>query len=195
MKAYLRSVRIAPKKANLVAKMVRGMPVPAALHSLEHTNKKAARILEGVVRSAAANARQNNAQNPDEMIVKTIVVNKAITYHRGIPMARGRTRRIRKFLSHIEVTLGYADTDKPVEAPAKPAEETAKSKPAAATKAPAKKPAAAKATTKAKKTATSSSQKKKTPVKKTSTSAKTTAGSTKKSKTTDASDSSSSSSK
>lgn len=109
MKAHLRSVRIAPKKANLVAKMVRGLPVPAALDSLEHTNKKAARLFEGVIRSAAANARQNDNQNPDDLIVKTVVVNKAITYHRGIPMARGRMRRIRKLLSHIDVTLGYED--------------------------------------------------------------------------------------
>ncbi len=112
MKAHLRSVRIAPKKANLVAKMVRTMSVPKALASLERTNKKAARILEEVIKSAASNAKQNDKQNPDELIIKSIIVNKAITYHRGIPMARGRMRRIRKFLSHITVELGHPEVMK-----------------------------------------------------------------------------------
>ena len=44
MKAYAYSLRIAPKKANIVAKMVRGMPVPAAMQSLQRTHKKAARL-------------------------------------------------------------------------------------------------------------------------------------------------------
>ncbi|MBU2213062.1 50S ribosomal protein L22, partial [Patescibacteria group bacterium] len=56
MKASLRSVRIAPKKANLIAKMIRGMTVPQALESLERTNKQAARILEVLLKSAMANA-------------------------------------------------------------------------------------------------------------------------------------------
>lgn len=166
MKAYLRSVRIAPKKASLVAKMVRGMPVPAAIDSLEHTNKKAARIIEGVIRSAAANARQNNDQNPDDLIVKTVVVNKAITYHRGIPMARGRMRRIRKFLSHIEVTLGY-----PEEKEAKQAKEANE----------AKEPKEAKVTKKSSKSSASStsSKTKKTTSQKTTSKAKSTSSSKK----------------
>jgi len=112
MKATLRSVRIAPKKANLVAKMVRGKPVPEAISMLERTNKKAARLLEALVRSAMANATNNEKQNPDEMIVKTLIVNKAQAYQRGIPMARGRQRIIRKFLSHITLQLGYPEEKK-----------------------------------------------------------------------------------
>lgn len=112
MKATLRSVRIAPKKANLVAKMVRGMPVPEAITALEHTNKKAARLLEALVKSAMANATNNEKQNPDDMIIKTLIVNKAQAYQRGIPMARGRQRIIRKFLSHITLQLGYPEERK-----------------------------------------------------------------------------------
>jgi len=109
MKATLRSVRIAPKKANLVAKMVRGMSVKDAVNSLELTNKKAARLLEQLVKSAMANASHNDKQDADNMIIKTLIVNKAQAYHRGIPMARGRVRRIRKFMSHITVTLGFPE--------------------------------------------------------------------------------------
>ncbi|MBU0458788.1 50S ribosomal protein L22 [Patescibacteria group bacterium] len=108
MKAHLRSTRIAPKKANLIAKMIRGLPVNDALHSLERTNKKAARILETLLRSAMANAQNNENQDPNELIVKTLIVNQGQAYHRGVPMARGRVRPMRKFLSHITLTLGIA---------------------------------------------------------------------------------------
>lgn len=184
MKAYLRSVRIAPKKANLVAKMVRGMPVPEALHSLEHTNKKAARIIEGVIRSAAANARQNDNQNPEDLIVKTVVVNKSITYHRGVPMARGRIRRMRKFLSHVEVTLGYPEGMEPKAAKkAEPKAETAKP-------AEAKKPAAKKTTESASQKTAPKAKSTSSSTKKTSQSKKSAGSAAKKPKTTDTSKSS-----
>ncbi len=109
MKASYRSVRIAPKKAQLVAKMVRGMRVPAAVEMLEHTNKKAAHLLAGLLRSAMANASHNEKQDPQMMIIKSLIVNKAQSYNRGVPMARGRVRPIRKFLSHIDMILGFAD--------------------------------------------------------------------------------------
>lgn len=162
MKAYLKSVRIAPKKASLVAKMVRGMSVPDAMHALERTNKKAARLLEELLRSAIANASHNDKQDPQMMVIKEIVVNKAQAYNRGVPMARGRMRPMRKFLSHIELSLGFAGD------------------------APEKKPAAAKT----KKAATASQTAKKPVEKKTSTSSKGTKG--KSAKDTTASDSPSS---
>ncbi|HCI03965.1 TPA: 50S ribosomal protein L22 [Candidatus Peribacteria bacterium] len=111
MKAHLKSTRIAPKKANLIAKMIRGKSVSEALEILESTNKNAARILERLLRSAMANAQNNDNQNPDELVIKSLIVNQAQAYHRGIPMARGRVRSIRKFLSHISLTLGVADQE------------------------------------------------------------------------------------
>ncbi len=109
MKSFLRSVRIAPKKAEILAKMIRGKSVPDAVYLLEHVNKKAARILQSLLRSAMANASHNDKQDPQMLIVKTIVVNKAQVFHRGVPMARGRVRPIKKFQSHIDLALGFAD--------------------------------------------------------------------------------------
>mgnify|MGYP004004163375 FL=1 len=108
MNASLKAIRIAPKKAQLVAKMIRGKSVPDAMYTLERTNKKAARLLEGLLRSAMANASHNEKQDPQMMMVKTLIVNKAQCYHRGVPMARGRVRPMRKFLSHIERPLGVS---------------------------------------------------------------------------------------
>lgn len=107
MHASLSSARIAPKKANLMAKVVRGLPVPTAIELLRRTHKKSARLFEGVLLSAVANAQHNFKQDAQMMIVKEVIVNQGTSYRRGTPMARGRVRPIRKFLSHISVTLGF----------------------------------------------------------------------------------------
>ena len=107
MQAHHYSARLAPKKANLVAKMVRGMMVPDAVELLRKTHKKGARLLEDVLRSAIANAEHNFKQDPQTMVIKAVVVNQGTHYRRGTPMARGRVRPIKKFLCHISVTLGF----------------------------------------------------------------------------------------
>jgi large subunit ribosomal protein L22 len=109
MKAHLHSVRIAPKKANLIARIVRGLTVPDAVEALRTTNKKGARIIEKLLLSAMANASHNDKQDPQMMVIKEIVVNQGQAYRRGMPKARGQVRPYRKFLSHITVTLGYAE--------------------------------------------------------------------------------------
>lgn len=157
MHAHLSSARLAPKKANIMAKMVRGLPVPTAVEMLRKTHKKSARLFEGVLRSAIANAEHNFKQDPQTMILKTVVVNQGTAYRRGIPMARGRTRPIRKFLCHITITLGYPGMDKKAMKAAKA------EKKAAAPKAEAKTVTAPKAATKPKtatKKSTSSSSSK-----------------------------------
>ncbi len=141
MKAIVRSVRIAPKKANLIARMVRGLTVPDATEQLRRTNKKAARIVELLLRSAVANASHNDKQDPQTMVIKTIVVNQGTAYHRGMPMARGRQRPFRKFLSHITLTLGFSDDviaapTKKKQAPMRESKKTASQKAKTAVKTP-----------------------------------------------------------
>jgi large subunit ribosomal protein L22 len=106
MKASLHSARIAPKKANIIAALVRGMPVLAAIAALERTHKKAARLVEDLLRSAVANATHNDKQDAEHLYIKTIIVNQGTALRRGVPMARGRMRPMKKFLSHIDVVLG-----------------------------------------------------------------------------------------
>ena len=107
--------------------MVRGKSVSEALSSLERTHKKGARLLEDLIRSAVANAENNEKQNADSLVIRTLTVNKAQTFHRGVPMARGRIRRMRKFLSHIELTLGIAGQEE-VKKETKEAKETEETK-------------------------------------------------------------------
>jgi len=111
MKAYARSIRIAPKKLAVIAQMVRGLPAREAMDLLALTHKKGARMLEAVLKSAMANATHNAKQREEDLVVKTIIVNQAQSYRRGVPMARGRTRPMRKFLSHLEIVLGVGTVE------------------------------------------------------------------------------------
>lgn len=113
MKAILRSARITPKKANLIATMVRGKSVPEALALLERVNKKGARLLAALIESAAANAEHNDAQDRKNLEIRTVTANKAQTLQRGVPIARGKWRPIRKIWSHVEVTLGMVEEETP----------------------------------------------------------------------------------
>jgi large subunit ribosomal protein L22 len=103
--ARLRYARISPQKCRLVADMVRGKPVGAALQTLEYTPKKAARIVKKVLESAIANAEHNHGADIDELKVSTIMVDEAPTFKRFRARAKGRGNRIIKRNSHITIQV------------------------------------------------------------------------------------------
>ncbi len=105
MKAVAKFVRIAPRKARLVADEVRGKSYPEAASLLRFTNKRAARILGDVLNSAAANAEHNMDADADELKVKTVKVDEGPTIKRYQARAMGRATMIRKRTSHITVEL------------------------------------------------------------------------------------------
>jgi len=109
MKAVLRGVRITPKKANLVAGMVAGMPVKEALALLKFMPKKGAKIVSKVVASAAANAKNNFHQNIDDLIITQIWAVKGATLKRATPANRGRAWPIHELMSHITVEVGLPE--------------------------------------------------------------------------------------
>ena len=105
MKAILRRTRISPKKANLIASLVRNQNVLEAIDRLKFTPKKAAKILKKVIESALANAENNNKQSKENLYIKEIVVTEGPTYKRSLPISRGRVHPILKRTSHISVKL------------------------------------------------------------------------------------------
>lgn len=106
MKATAKFLRIAPRKARLVADAVRGKSIPEAVSILQFTNKAAAKIVGDVVKSAAANAEHNSDADPDELFVRDIRVDEGPTIKRYRARAMGRATMIRKRTSHITVQLG-----------------------------------------------------------------------------------------
>ena len=105
MKAIIRRVRISPKKANLVAYLIRGKKTTDALDILKFTPKKAAKILYKLVESASANAKNNFSQDEDSLYVKEVIVTEGPTYKRSLPISRGRVHPILKRTSHITVKV------------------------------------------------------------------------------------------
>jgi large subunit ribosomal protein L22 len=106
MRATAKYVRIAPRKARLVADAIRGKSYPEAVSILRFTNKRAARLIGDVINSAAANAEHNDDADPDELFVREIRVDDGPTIKRYRARAMGRATMIRKRTSHITVELG-----------------------------------------------------------------------------------------
>jgi large subunit ribosomal protein L22 len=106
MRAKAKYVRIAPRKARLVADEVRGKSYPEAVSILRFTNKKGAKVIGDVIESAAANAEHNMDTDPEELFVREIRVDEGPTIKRYQARAMGRATMIRKRTSHIAVELG-----------------------------------------------------------------------------------------
>ncbi|MFZ5766184.1 MAG: 50S ribosomal protein L22 [Thermodesulfobacteriota bacterium] len=104
-KAVVKNIRISPQKARLVADMIRGQQVDAAINTLRFTPKKGARIIRKLVESAVANASQNESIDVDTLYVKTIYIDGGPMLKRIRPRAMGRASRILKRSSHITVVL------------------------------------------------------------------------------------------
>jgi large subunit ribosomal protein L22 len=105
-KAILRTTRISPQKARLVADQVRGLPVARALDLLKFSDKKAAHIIYKVIFSATSNAENNNGADVDELKVASIMVDEGPVLKRFMARAKGRGTRISKRTSHISVVVG-----------------------------------------------------------------------------------------
>ena len=84
---------------------MRGLAVDKALEVLTFSNKKAARLIKGVLESAIANAEHNEGADIDELKVSAVSVNEGPTMKRLQPRAKGRANRILKRTSHITVTV------------------------------------------------------------------------------------------
>jgi ribosomal protein L22 len=103
--ARARYVRVAPRKARLVADLVRGLPLDDALPLLRFSTRSAAQDIRKLVESAAANAEANHDLVADDLIIKDIHVDEGPTLRRYRPRALGRATRINKRTSHIAVAL------------------------------------------------------------------------------------------
>jgi len=105
VRARLRFVRVAPRKARLVADLIRGKGSEEALNILTFTKKAAAKILVKLLKSAIANATQKKTIDIDRLYIKKITVDQGPTMKRYQPRALGRATMIRKRTSHITIVL------------------------------------------------------------------------------------------
>jgi large subunit ribosomal protein L22 len=111
-KAIAKTVRIAPRKARLVADLVRGKNVVDALVILSATPKAASPLIKKVLQSAAANAINNHSMNEETLYIKEIMINEGPTLKRFRPKAKGIAAPILKRTSHINIVVAEKDNTK-----------------------------------------------------------------------------------
>ena len=131
VKSTYKFARISAFKAREVTRAIQGLPATDALDILRFTPKKAALLVIKTLKSAIANAENNNNLQAANLVVQEAIVGEGPTFKRSQPKARGSAGPIRKRTSHIRITL----TDEI---------EIKRREPAAKTKKPRAKKAAAK---------------------------------------------------
>ncbi len=111
VRASAKYVRVAPRKARLVADQVRGKHIDEARSLLQFSPRSVADEITKVIESAAANAEANHDLIGDEMIVHEIRIDEGPTLKRFRPRAMGRATPINKRTCHISVALTPEDEE------------------------------------------------------------------------------------
>ncbi len=104
-KAVAKHVRSSAYKARVVLDLIRGLHVRRADEVLALTQRDIARDIRKVLRSAVANAVNNEGQDAEELFVVACFADEGTTLKRFRPRARGRATRIRKRTCHITVIV------------------------------------------------------------------------------------------
>ncbi len=104
--ATLMHTRISAQKARLVLGLIRNKQVEPALRVLQYSPKKAARLVEKLLNSAVANAREHEGADIDRLWVTGAWANEGRTMKRFMPRSRGSADEIKKRSSHITVVVG-----------------------------------------------------------------------------------------
>ncbi len=109
IKAKLKYLKVAPRKAKLVVDLVRGIDINQARAVLKFEKKRAAKPILKLLESAIANAKNNFQLSENGLYIKSITVSPGPMLKRWMPRARGRATMIQKKTSHVFLTL---DVDK-----------------------------------------------------------------------------------
>jgi large subunit ribosomal protein L22 len=104
-KATHRYARISPRKARLLMDLVRGRDVDDALTLLRFAKQRASGMIEKVIRSAVANANEQEVPTRETLFVARAWVDPGPTIKRFQPKDRGKAYEIKKRTSHLVVEL------------------------------------------------------------------------------------------
>ena len=110
-KAVARMLRVSPQKLNLLAQLIRGKKVAAALNDLTFSRKQIARDVKKTLQSAIANAENNHDLDVDELVVAEAYVGKALVLKRFHPRGRGRMGKILKPFSNLTIVVRQVQSE------------------------------------------------------------------------------------
>ena len=103
--AKLSYARMSAQKAGFVLDAIRGKDVQTALGILMYNPRYASSVIEKLLKSAIANAENNNGMSAENLYIAECYANKGPTMKRIRPRAQGRAYRIEKRMSHITIVL------------------------------------------------------------------------------------------
>ena len=103
--ATVKYARISSRKVSIVANLIRGKNVDEAMAIIKFTPKAGSEVLEKLLKSAIANAENNNQMNHSKLYIAEIYSNQGPTLRRIRAAAKGSAVRIRKRTSHTTIVL------------------------------------------------------------------------------------------
>jgi len=103
--AVARNIRVSPRKLNLVAQMIRGLPAAEARAALTFSKRRIAKQVRKVLDSAIANAENNHSLDVDRLVVREATVGRSVVMKRFHARARGRAARVEKWFSHLTIIV------------------------------------------------------------------------------------------
>ena len=106
--AHLKYLRISPRKVGVVLDLIRNKPAKYAMAVLQNTNKAASEPVCKLLKSAMANAENNNGMDVDKLVVAKCFVCPGPILKRIMPRAQGRAFRINKRTAHVTMVLEEA---------------------------------------------------------------------------------------
>ena len=104
-KVYLKSMKVSPKKLNIIISPIRGLIVEKALNYLSFSQKRISYQIKKALQSAIANAENNHQLDVDKLYVYEASVGKGLVMKRFKPRAKGRGARILKHFSNLTIKL------------------------------------------------------------------------------------------
>ncbi len=105
IQALTRNVRMSPRKVREVANEIQGRSVPEALDLLALIPRKSARLLAKTLKSAVANAENNNSLAADQLTVHRALVEGGPVLKRFKAGAKGSAKPRVKRMSHLRIVL------------------------------------------------------------------------------------------
>ena len=105
VKAVYNNLRSGTRKINEILQSIRGKKVDLVLRDLQFNNKKVSKEIIKTIKSAVANAENNNQLDIDSLFVKEAYVGKGITLKRFRPRAKGRAASIKKHYSNLTIIV------------------------------------------------------------------------------------------
>jgi large subunit ribosomal protein L22 len=105
VKAVYRNLRSSPRKINDILRSIRGKKADIALRNLQFSEKRVSKEISKTIKSAVANAENNNQLDIDNLFIKEAFVGKGMVMKRYRPRARGRAGEIKKPFSNLTIIV------------------------------------------------------------------------------------------